>query len=96
MIDLPDLERWSAAWRKPARPQLGIGKIHLGTEQKSLTVASNLAGKDPLRFGQARKKETPDAHFRAQLSVTQRRGVEAAGVEMLEPYRLCSEEWAPD
>jgi len=95
-IDLRYLERWNAARHKPALRQMGIDEIHLGKKQKFLTVVSNLESGEPLWFGPGRKKETLDEYFRTQLSARQRRGIEAACVDMWEPYRLSIEEWAPN
>jgi len=95
-IDLRYLERWNAARRKPALRHMGVDEIHLGKKQKFLTVVSNLESTEPLWFGQERKKETLDEFFRTQLSAKQRRGIEAACVDMWEPYRLSIEEWVPN
>ncbi len=95
-IDLRYLERWNATRRTPALRQIGVDEIHLGKKQKFLTVVSNLDSTEPLWFGQERKKETLDEFFRSQLSAKQRRGIEAACVDMWEPYRLSIEEWAPN
>ena len=46
--------------------------------------------------GRERKKETLDEFFRTQLSEGQRRRIEAACVDMWEPYRLSIEQWAPN
>ncbi len=95
-IDLRYLERWAAGRRKPGLRQLGVDEIHLGKKQKFLTVASNLESGEPLWFGRERKKETLDEFFQDELSARQRRGIEAACVDMWEPYRQSIEQWAPD
>ncbi len=95
-IDLRYLERWAAERRKPGLRQLGVDEIHLGKKQKFLTVASNLESGEPLWFGRERKKETLDEFFQKELSARQRRGIEAACVDMWEPYRQSIEQWAPD
>lgn len=82
--------------RKPALRHMGVDEIHLGKKQKFLTVVSNLESSELLWFGQERKKETLDEFFRSQLSARQRRGIEAACVDMWEPYRRSIEEWAPN
>jgi len=46
-------------------------------------------------LGKERKKDTLDEYFRTQLSRGQRQRVEAACVDMWEPFRLSIEEWAP-
>src|SRR5580765_3072103 len=94
-IDLRYLERWAAGRRQPGLRQLGVDEIHLGKKQKFLTVASNLESGEPLWFGRERKKETLDGFFQEELSARQRRGIEAACVDMWEPYRQSIEQWAP-
>jgi transposase len=94
-IDLRYLERWAAQRRKPALRQLGVDEIHLGKKQKFLTVASNLESGEPLWFGRERKKETLDSFFEKELNTRQRGGIEAACVDMWEPFRQSIEQWAP-
>ena len=96
VIDLRYLERWATARRKPALRQMGVDEIHLGKKQKFLTVVSNLETGEPLWFGRERKKETLDEFFQRELSLRQCRGIEAACVDMWEPYRLSIEQWAPN
>lgn len=93
-IDLRYLERWAAARRKPALRQMGVDEIHLGKKAKFLTVVCNLETAEPLWFGRERKKETLDEFFQTQLTTKQRRGIEAACVDMWQPYRLSIEQWA--
>jgi len=92
-MDLRYLQRWTAARRKPALRQMGVDEIHLGKQQKFVTVVSNLETGEPLWFGRERKKETLDQFFQDQLSVGQRRRIEAACVDMWEPYRQSIEQW---
>jgi transposase len=94
-IDLRYLERWAAARRKPALRQMGVDEIHLGKKQKFLTVVSNLETGEPLWFGRERKKQTLDEFFEKQLSRFQRSAIQAAGVDMWEPYRQSLEQWVP-
>ena len=94
-IDLRYLERWDASRRKPALRQMGVDEIYLGKKQKFLSVVCNLETGEPLWFGRERKKETLDEFFRTELSARQRRGIEAACVDMWEPFRLSIEQWAP-
>lgn len=94
-IDLRYLTRWAAGRRKPALRQMGIDEIHLGKKQKFLTVVSNLATGEPLWFGGERKKETLDQFFREQLSSFQRSAIQAACVDMWEPFRQSLEQWVP-
>ena len=95
-IDQRYLERWAASRRKPALRQMGVDEIHLGKKQKFLTVVCNLETGEPLWFGRERKKETLDEFFQEELSARQRRGIEAACVDMWEPYRLSLEQWVPN
>ncbi|MGO9131671.1 MAG: ISL3 family transposase, partial [Bryobacteraceae bacterium] len=95
-IDLRYLERWDRARRQPALRHMGVDEIHLGKKQKFLTVVCNLETGEPLWFGRERKKETLDEYFRTELSVRRRRGIEAACVDMWEPYRLSIQQWAPN
>jgi transposase len=94
-IDLRYLQRWATGRRKPALRQMGIDELYLGKKQKFLTVVSNLESQEPLWFGKERKKETLDEFFRTQLSRKQRGRIEAACLDMWEPYRLSLEEWIP-
>jgi transposase len=95
-IDLRYLERWDAARRKPPLRQMGVDEIYRGKKGKFLTVVCNLETAEPLWFGRERKKETLDDFFRSQLRSGQRKRIEAACVDMWEPFRLSIEEWAPD
>ena len=95
-IDRRYLERWAACRRKPALRQMGVDEIYLGKKQKFLTVVSNLETSEPLWFGRERKKETLDEFFQTELSARQRRGIEAACVDMWEPFRLSMELWTPN
>ena len=90
-IDLRYLERWASARKMPALRQIGVDEIHLGKKQKFLTVVSNLETGEPLWFGAERKKDTLDNFFSEELSQRQRRRIEAACVDMWEPYRLSIE-----
>jgi transposase len=94
-IDLRYLERWNAARKKPALRQMGVDEIYLGKKQKFLSVVCNLETGEPLWFGQERKKETLDGFFQTELSAQQRRGIQAACLDMWKPYQLSIEQWAP-
>jgi len=94
-IDLRYLERWNAARKKPALRQMGVDEIYLGKKQKFLSVVCNLETGEPLWFGQERKQETLDGFFQTELSAKQRRGIQAACLDMWKPYRLSIEQWAP-
>jgi transposase len=94
-IDVRYLQRWAARRRKPALRQMGVDEIYLGKSQKFLTVVSNLESGEPVWFAWERKKETLDQFFPQELSPRQRQGIEAAGVDMHEAFRLSLEAWAP-
>ena len=94
-MDIRYLKRWAASRRKPALRQMGIDEIYLGKKQKFLTVVSNLQTGEPLWFGRERKKETLDEFLGQQLSAFQRRVVQAACVDMWEPFRQSLEQWVP-
>jgi transposase len=94
-IDLRYLERWEASRRRQPLRQMGVDEIYRGKKGKFLTVACNLETAEPLWFGRERKKETLDDFFRSQLGSGQRKRIEAACVDMWEPFRLSIEEWAP-
>ena len=95
-IDLRYLDRWNAQRTKPALRQMGVDEIYLGKTTKFVTVVSNLETGEPLWFGRERKKETLDEFFRTQLSGGQRRRIEAACVDMWEPYKASIQEWSPN
>ncbi len=94
-IDLRYLERWSAKRRKAPLKQMGVDEIHMGKKVKFITVVSNLETGEPLWFGPERKKETLDEYFRTQLSRGQRKRIEAACVDMWQPFTDSITEWAP-
>ena len=94
-IDLRYLERWEAKRRQPPLRQMGVDEIYRGKKDKFLTVVCNLETGEPLWFGKERKQETLDDFFRSQLVSRQRKLIEAACVDMWEPFRLSIEEWAP-
>jgi transposase len=93
-IDVRYLERWAASRRKPALRQMGVDEIYLGKKQRFLSVVCNLQTCEPLWFGRERKKEALDEFFRTELSAKQRRGIQAACLDMWKPYRLSIEQWA--
>jgi transposase len=94
-IDQRYLERWAASRRRPALRQMGVDEIYLGKKLKFLTVVCNLETAEPVWFGRERKKETLDGFFQKELSAAQRRNLEAACVDMWEPFRLSIQQWAP-
>jgi transposase len=94
-IDLRYLERWEAKRRLPPLRQMGVDEIYRGKKGKFLTVVCNLETGEPLWFGRERKKETLDEFFRSELVSRQRKRIEAACVDMWEPFRLSIEQWAP-
>jgi len=95
-MDLRYLERWAARRRQPALRQIGVDEIHMGKKQKFLTVVCNLESVEPLWFGRDRKKETLDGFFREEVSPWRRARIQAACVDMWEPYRLSIQQWAPN
>jgi transposase len=94
-MDLRYLERCEAGRRKPALRQIGVDEIYQGKKDKFLTVVCNLETAEPLWFGRERKKETLDEFFQTELTHGQRHRIEAACVDMWEPFRKSIEEWAP-
>jgi len=94
-IDLRCLERWDAKRRQPPLRQIGVDEIYRGKKDKFLTVVCDLETAEPLWFGTERKKETLDEYFRSQLVSRQRKRIEAACVDMWQPFRLSIEQWAP-
>lgn len=95
-IDLRYLERWNAQRAKPALRHMGVDEIFLGKTVKFVTVVSNLESGEPLWFGRERRKETLDEFFQTQLSARQRQRIEAACVDMWEPYKTSIEHWSPN
>jgi transposase len=67
---------------------MGVDEIYLGKKLKFLTVVCNLETAEPVWFGRKRKKETLDGFFQEELSGAQRRNLDAACVDMWEPFRL--------
>ena len=94
-IDLRYLERCESARRRPVLRQIGVDEIYQGKKDKFLTVVCDLETGEPLWFGRERKKETLDEFFRTQLNHRQRQRIEAACVDMWEPFRMSIEQWAP-
>jgi transposase len=94
-IDLRYLERWEAKRRNPPLRQMGVDELYRGKKGKFLTVVCNLETGEPLWFGKERKKETLDDFFRSQLVSRQRKRIEAACVDMWDPFRKSIEQWAP-
>ena len=95
-IDQRYLKRWASTRRKPALRQMGVDEIFVGKKQKFITVVSNLKTAEPLWFGAERKKETLDEFFANQLSPFQRGAVQAACVDMWEPFKQSITEWLPN
>jgi transposase len=75
---------------------MGVDEIYLGKSQKFLTVVSNLETAEPLWFGRERKEETLDEFFRIELSPLRRGRIEAACVDMWEPFTKSILKWAPE
>lgn len=94
-IDLRYLERWAAKRRKAPLKHMGVDEIHMGKNIKFITVVSNLVTGEPLWFERERKQETLDEFFRTQLRSSQRRNIEAACVDMWQPFTASITQWAP-
>jgi len=94
-IDLRYLERWSKSRKRPVVRQLGVDEIYLGKRQKFLTVVSDLATAEPLWFGPERKEATLDEFFAKKLSGMQRGRIQAACVDMWEPFTKSILKWVP-
>lgn len=95
-LDLRYLERWAAQRKKAPLRQMGVDETYLGKKQKFVTVVSNLETAEPLFIEPERKKETLDRFFERELTAAQRGRIEAACVDMWEPFRLSIEQWAPN
>lgn len=95
-MDLRYLERCEANRRRPPLRHMGIDELYRGRQDKFLTVVCNLETGEPLWFGTERKKETLDEFFGVELTSRQRNRIEAACIDMWEPFRLSLEEWAPE
>ena len=94
-IDKRYLQRWAAKRKKAPLRHLGVDEIHIGKKDKFLTVVSNLETGEPLWFGKDRKAETLDEFFRTQLSKPRRGRIEAACVDMWEPFTKSILKWSP-
>ncbi len=95
-MDLRYLERWQAGRRKPVLRQIGVDEIHLGKKAKFVTVVSDLEAGEPIWMGPERKQETLDRFFREELSAFRRERIEAACVDMWEPYTNSIREHCPN
>jgi transposase len=95
-IDLRYLERWQAGRRKPVLRQIGVDENHLGKKTKFVTVVSDLETGEPIWMGRERKQETLDAFFKQELSAFRRGRIEAACVDMWEPYTNSIREYCPN
>ena len=94
-IDKRCLERWVEGRKKPLLRQMGVDEIYLGKSQKFLTVVSNLETGEPVWFGREQKEETLDEFFCAELSSMRRGRIQAACVDMWEPFTKSILKWAP-
>jgi transposase len=72
-----------------------VDEIYQGKKDKFLTVVCDLQTGEPVWFGRERKQETLDEFFRTELNHKQRQRIEAACVDMWEPFRMSIEQWAP-
>jgi transposase len=94
-IDKRYLQRWGEKRKRAPLRHVGVDEIHLGKKEKFLTVVSNLETGEPLWFGKERKEETLDEYFRTQLNKRQRGQMEAACVDMWEPFTKSILRWLP-
>lgn len=94
-IDKRYLQRWDKKRRKASLRHVGVDEIHFGKKAKFFTVVSNLETGEPLWFGKDRKEETLDQYFQKQLTRQQRERIEAACVDMWEPYTKSILKWSP-
>ena len=94
-IDLRYLERWAAKRVMPNMRHIGVDEIYLGKKQKFITVVSNLETAEPLWFGRERKKETLGGYFETEVTSEEREGIEAACVDMWEPFTKSILQWCP-
>jgi transposase len=94
-IDKRVLERWSAQRRQPPLRHLGVDELYLGRKQKFVIVASNLETGEPLWLGDDRTEESLDRFFGEQLTPWRRKRLEAACVDMWEPFTRSILGWAP-
>jgi len=95
-IDLRYLERWQAGRRKPVLRQIGVDEIHLGKKTKFATVVCDLETGEPIWMERERKQETLDAFFKQELSAFRRERIEAACVDMWEPYTTSIRQYCPN
>jgi len=94
-MDLRYLERWQAGRRKPVLRQIGVDEVHLGKKAKFVTVVSDLKTGEPIWMRRERKQETLDRFFK-ELSAFRRERIEAACVDMWEPYTNSIGEHCPN
>jgi transposase len=94
-IDQRYLERWRQSRKVPDVRRMGIDEIYLGRQAKFITVVSDLDTGEPIWFGPDRKKETLDRFFQEVLTESQRELMEAACVDMWEPYTQSLQQWVP-
>ena len=95
-IDLRYLERWQAGRRKPVLRQIGVDEIHLGKKAKFVTVVCDLETGEPNWMGRERKQETLDGFLQQELSAFRRQRIEAACVDMWEPYTNSIRAYCPN
>lgn len=94
-IDKRYLQRWGEKRKKAPLRHMGVDEIHIGKKEKFLTVVSNLETGEPLWFGKQRREETLEEYFRTQLNQRQREQIEAACVDMWEPFTKSILKWSP-
>ena len=72
-----------------------MDEIHLGKKRKFITVVSNLETGESVWFGAERKQDTLDRFFAVELTRRQRTAIKAACMDMWEPFRASTAQWAP-
>ena len=80
------------------RAAFRVGRQHGEGDRPSIpgTVVSDLLSREPLWMGPGRKEETSDEYFREELSHLWRSRIEAACVDVWEPFTKSILKWIPD
>lgn len=86
-------QRWDKKRRKAPLPGLSVDEIHFG--MKSQVSHGGEQSGEPLWFGKYRKEEILDQYFRKRLTKQQRERIEAACVDMWEPFTKSILKWSP-
>ncbi len=92
---VPSLRKYGAGPSTCVIWSAGRQEIHPGKKQKFLTVVCNLETGEPLWAEPTGRRNHWDTFFREEVSERQRRRIEAACVDIWEPFRLSIEHRAP-